>query len=584
MAKTPLDKLLTMEELGKLQSAADELKQKILEINKEQGKGDKLLEKQYQNYLKIIDAAQKAAEEGKIGSDTLKDQTKFLSSKMKEMGSGVLKEVDGLLGGMGSKVGDMGGGMKGMGKAGAGVVIVLAAAFEILKQFSAKVDLIGASFGVIGTESSEFQQNLLNSEESAIKVGKSLEDVLTTVQTLSGDYGITLDTASLLSAAVIDTSVALGVSTDTSAKLVGNMISLAGLSERQAVNFGKMVYQLAKANEVSPQAVLRDLSASSADIAGFTKEMGDNIGVAAVKSRSFGIEFSTIAQSARGVLDYQSAIEKGLTASTMIGRQVNVFRLQELAIAGNLNKFQDEQVRLLGTESEFLSMDILQREALAAAVGLSLDQAAKMITKQKESISLAGELGRQPGFDELLGERGISELTALIGELKAVSADFVNTFGPILTGLVWVVKKAIQFVNVALEILGINALMRVAQGQSADIGKNMTASFDALMGTGGTPTGGNIGTAGVSLATGGVAMGPTRAVVGDAGPEFIAPIEPFYAMMEGLFRNQNSILESISDNVAGHRADNTEYLGPGGSAPKEIGRGIERVKQNTIFG
>ena len=144
MAKTPLDKLLTMEELGKLQSAADELKQKILEINKEQGKGDKLLEKQYQNYLKIIDAAQKAAEEGKIGSDTLKDQTKFLSSKMKEMGSGVLKEVDGLLGGMGSKVGDMGGGMKGMGKAGAGVVIVLAAAFEILKQFSAKVDLIGA--------------------------------------------------------------------------------------------------------------------------------------------------------------------------------------------------------------------------------------------------------------------------------------------------------------------------------------------------------------------------------------------------------------------------------------------------------
>ena len=32
MAKTPLDKLLTMEELGKLQSAADELKQKILEI------------------------------------------------------------------------------------------------------------------------------------------------------------------------------------------------------------------------------------------------------------------------------------------------------------------------------------------------------------------------------------------------------------------------------------------------------------------------------------------------------------------------------------------------------------------------
>ena len=360
------------------------------------------------------------------------------------------------------------------------------------------------------------------------------------------------------------------------------MISIAGLSERQAINFGKMVYQLAKANEVSPQAVLRDLSASSADIAGFTKEMGDNIGIAAVKSRSFGIEFSTIAQSARGVLDYQSAIEKGLTASTLIGRQVNVFRLQQLAIAGDLNKFQDEQVRLLGTESEFLSMDILQREALAAAVGLSLDQAAKMITKQKESITLAGELGRQPGFDELLGERGISELTALIGELKAVSADFVNTFGPMLMFLAKAVRKTVQVVNVALEMLGINAFMRVVQGGTADYSKNVTASLNALNEP--RTGGGIIGTAGVSLQDGGVAMGPTRAVVGDAGPEFIAPIEPFYAMMEGLFHKQNFILESISENVAGQRAENTEYLGPGGSAAREIGKGIERVKQNTIFG
>ena len=583
MANTPLDKLLTGKELGKIQTAADNLKKKIEDINKEYAKGVKPLEKTLSNFDKIGAAIEEANKKGKVGSDTLKDQTKFLSSKMKEMGSGVLKEVDGLLGGMGSKVGDMGGGMKGMGKAGAGVLVVLAAAFEILKQFSAKVDLIGASFGVMGTESSEFQQNLLDSEESAIKVGKSLEDVLTTVQTLSGDYGITLDTASLLSAAVIDTSVALGVSTDTSAKLVGNMISIAGLSERQAINFGKMVYQLAKANEVSPQAVLRDLSASSADIAGFTKEMGDNIGIAAVKSRSFGIEFSTIAQSARGVLDYQSAIEKGLTASTLIGRQVNVFRLQQLAIAGDLNKFQDEQVRLLGTESEFLSMDILQREALAAAVGLSLDQAAKMITKQKESITLAGELGRQKGFDELLGERGISELTALIHELKAVSADFVNTFGPMLTGLVWLVKKVVQVVNVAVEMLGINAFMRWAQGGTADYSKNVAASLNALNDpkAGG---GGNIGTAGVSLQDGGVAMGPTRAVVGDAGPEFIAPIEPFYAMMEGLFHKQNFILESISENVAGQRAENTEYLGPGGTAARDIGKGIERVKQNTIFG
>ena len=49
--------------------------------------------------------------------------------------------------------------------------------FEILKQFSAKVDLIGASFGVMGTESSEFQQNLLDK-------GNGLEAILAK----RGDY------------------------------------------------------------------------------------------------------------------------------------------------------------------------------------------------------------------------------------------------------------------------------------------------------------------------------------------------------------------------------------------------------------
>jgi len=135
MANTPLDKLLTGKELGKIQTAADNLKKKIEDINKEYAKGVKPLEKTLSNFDKIGAAIEEANKKGKVGSDTLKDQTKFLSSKMKEMGSGVLKEVDGLLGGMGSKIGDSATGMKGMGKAGAGVLVVLAAAFEILKQF-----------------------------------------------------------------------------------------------------------------------------------------------------------------------------------------------------------------------------------------------------------------------------------------------------------------------------------------------------------------------------------------------------------------------------------------------------------------
>ena len=132
------------------------------------------------------------------------------------------------------------------------------------------------------------------------------------------------------------------------------------------------------------------------------------------------------------MLDFQTAIEDAMTASVMIGRDINVQKLQELSLAGDLEGVSKEQRRLLGDQSDFLSMNVLQREALSKAVGLSVDQAAKFINKEKEAITLAGQLVGQPGFDELVGEKGISSLTQLTGSLKSLGATLTNSLGPIL--------------------------------------------------------------------------------------------------------------------------------------------------------
>ena len=127
------------------------------------------------------------------------------------------------------------------------------------------------------------------------------------------------------------------------------------------------------------------------------------------------------------MLDFQTAIEDAMTASVMIGRQVNIQKLQELSLAGDLEGVSKEQRRLLGDQESFLSMNVLQREALAKAVGLSVDQAAKMLDHEKEAITLAGELGAQKGFEDLVGEKGISTLTQLTGSLKSLGATLTNS-------------------------------------------------------------------------------------------------------------------------------------------------------------
>ena len=123
--------------------------------------------------------------------------------------------------------------------------------------------------------------------------------------------------------------------------------------------------------------------------------------------------------------------------------------MMELSLAGDLEGLQKEQIKQLGTQSEFNKLNILQREALANAVGLSLDQAAKFVNKEKEAVTLAGQLAGQPGFDELVGEKGISTLTRLTSGLKSLGASLTNSIGPILN----VALKLLLFMGKALEAI-----------------------------------------------------------------------------------------------------------------------------------
>jgi len=274
-------------------------------------------------------------------------------------------------------------------------------------------------------------------------------DVLTATTQLTDNFGVGLSEALKLSSSVIDTSVALGISTEATGDLIGSFKTLTGLSADQAVTLAKNVTLLAKASDVAPQQVLRDIAEASQEIAGFTDATGTNIARAAIQARKLGLALSEVAASAKSLLDYQASYQNSLEASVLVGREINVERMMELSLAGDLEGLQKEQIKQLGTQAEWGKLNVLQREALAQAVGLSVDQAAKFINKEKEAVTLAGQLAGQPGFDELVGEKGISTLTRLTGGLKSLGASLTNSLGPILN----IVLKLLLWVGKALEFI-----------------------------------------------------------------------------------------------------------------------------------
>jgi hypothetical protein len=409
------------------------------------------------------------------------------------------------------------------------------AALAVIVLFSGKIDAIGQSFGSIGVKSSSITNDLLDAEKSAVGLGKSMDDVVSSISTLTAEFGTGFAESRKMAAGIIDTSVALGLGVSEGAQLIGTFTTLSGLSTDTADKLAKQTALLAEASDVAPQQVLKDIAGSSETVAKFTSASGENIALAAIQARKLGIDLNTAASAAESMLDFNGAVQKSMEASVLLGREINVGKLQELSLAGNLKGVALEQRNLLGSQSDFLAMNVIQRKALAGAVGLSVEQAAKMLDHEKESVSLAGELSSQKSFDQMLGKDAISNLTQIVNSFKEIGSSVVQMIGPTLNVMVgtlgtmvgWAVSLEEKFraVSVVMGALLIKSLISA----SATIFKSFAAIPFGLgipLAIGATAAlYQNVAKAkSTKMAEGGIVTSETLATVGEAGPEAVIPL------------------------------------------------------------
>ena len=275
---------------------------------------------------------------------------------------------------------------------------------------------------------------------------------------------------------------------------------------------------------------MRDLAGSSESIAKFTDGTVENLGRAAIRAKSFGVSLNTITGALEQTLDIESSLAAEREASAIIGRNINLQEVRRLTLANDIEGAQRALVKQLGTESDFNRLNVLQRQSLAKATGLQVDELAKIVSQEKEAVSLAGQLAGQPGFEELVGEKGISTLTQLTGSLKSLGATLTNSLGPIL--------------NIVLKLLvGIGKVVEV-----------VLSPFNALIGGGG----GGV-PAIPAFANGGVVSGPTLGMIGEAGPEAIFPLDTFFTQMGTMMERSNeSVVNAIKEQKLQTRITNNQ--------------------------
>jgi hypothetical protein len=391
----------------------------------------------------------------------LKQKENLLSTEAAS--NSMLEAADGLTGGMASSAIDMIGSFSKIGVGATLIAAGLTAAVMILVEFSEKLDTIGEEFGAVLDNSNGLTTNLLDAEAQAQKVGLGMEEVVEATEALADEFGYSQAEAAKLSASIIDTSVALGISVDEAASFVGIMSTIGGLTEQTSQDLAKQVFLLGQAEGVAPQAVLADIADSAEDVAKFTDGTGENIARAAMQARKFGMELDDVTSSAESLLDYSTALENALTASVITGKQFNIQKLQELTLAGDLEGAQKEQHRIL-KDIGFAELDnVIAKEAAADALGLSVENAAKMVSKTEEAVTLAGELAGQKGFEELVGPDALSNMAEMMNSLKSVAAVLVTVLGPPLNFIMGIFGETAKVIGFLTEKLtgSIPAMMLV---------------------------------------------------------------------------------------------------------------------------
>jgi len=130
---------------------------------------------------------------------------------------------------------------------------------------------------------------------------------------------------------------------------------------------------------VSAEAALSDMVENSKLLYDYMGGAVDQFAQATIAAHKLGLGLDTVASIADSLLDFETSIAETMNASLMIGRQLNFDRARGLALEGDTLGAVQDITRQLGGVAEYQKLNVLQRRALADALGVGTDELSALV-------------------------------------------------------------------------------------------------------------------------------------------------------------------------------------------------------------
>ena len=299
---------------------------------------------------------------------------------------------------------------------------IAAAAFSFAKGLVENAKELKQELGLSVGQSAVLGAKVSAVEATFTKLGMRAGEVKAFSVAISQEFGnideLSLSTLNKFAEISRDT----GISGENAAKLAKSIQIIQGGSLDASLSTIELAGNLADAAGVSSKLVLEDIANDTENFAKFAKDGGRNIATAAVSARRLGLSLGNVADIASNLLDFESSIESQMEASVLLGRQLNLDKARELALTGNLAGLAEEVKNQVGSQADFEAMNVIERQSLAKAIGISVADLGKMVAGEKTSAELA-----EKKAEELEEQQATQfELTQLMAQAQKITAYAVG--------------------------------------------------------------------------------------------------------------------------------------------------------------
>ena len=231
-------------------------------------------------------------------------------------------------------------------------------------EIAADTEIVGANIESI-TQANKDLNAILGTNVTASK------EMLEAQVLLTKQYGLTGEEAAEFQAVSAGTGKTVNQNLATVQAMVEGYNTMTG----DSLNFKEISKDIAKTSKAT-------LASYKGNVKALT--------LAAIQAKKMGMSLEDTQHVADNLLDIETSVENEMKANVLTGKHMNMNKARQLALDGDSAAAAAEAVSQAGSLSELNDMNIVQRKAIAAAAGVTVDQLMKSAELQEYSNALNG--------------------------------------------------------------------------------------------------------------------------------------------------------------------------------------------------